>query len=62
MHHQRELLIITAPGLSCAREQYFSKSDSLDCCSPLQTSLGPDSSDSDRCDNDSAKELKTIKL
>lgn len=60
--HQRELLIIAAPGLLCAWEQYFSKNDSLDFIAPLKTSLASDSNDSDRCDNDSGKELKTIKL
>lgn len=60
--HWTELLIITKPGLLCAGEQYFSKSDCLDCITPLKTSLATDSNDSDRCDNDSGKELKTIKL
>lgn len=60
--HQRELLIIAAPGLLCAWEQYCSKNESLDCITPLEPSLGTDSNDSDRCDNDSGKELRTIKL
>lgn len=34
----------------------------MDFIAPLKTSLASDSSDSDRCDNDSGKELKTIKL
>lgn len=43
------------PGLLRAREQYFSKSDGLDCITPLKTSLAADSDDSDRCDNDSGR-------
>lgn len=59
---QRELLTVTAPGLLRAGEQYFSKNESLDFITPLKPSLATDSNDSDRCDNDSGKELKTIKL
>lgn len=60
--YHRDSLIIVAPGPLCAWEQYFSKNDHLGCMTLLKPSFATDTSDSDRRDNDSGKELKTIKL